>query len=376
MLSPGKTGEKMAPDVAFAASARDWPDRIHRHMLDHGGARVVARPMGSEQVMAAQFDVLLIDDICSFLTPRLVSLVKERGSGVVGVFDPEDGPDAKRRLLECGISDVIESAAEPEEFLQAVRGATRLEASPPPRVVSKPAVSWSIGAFGITVGVGTTEVAICLARSLSTKLETTLVDLDPAWPSVAARLDLPLHPNLRTAVDLALHDSQPISSAFHLKGELAVVGGLADRGAGGPIPHSELTMMLGEIGSISDVVVGDLGAVADSPQTLFDWFDSLLLVTTGDPVGLSRLTGAIDQLAHLRQHEKLVVVANKTPRSRYHESEVRSELSSVWPDLPVVVIPHDRRVAEAVWAGVVSERGPFVRATARMTQLIERSVKR
>ena len=103
----------MAPDVAFAASARDWPDRIHRHMLDHGGARVVARLMGSEQVLASRFDVLLIDDICSFLTPRLVSLVKERGSGVLGVFDPGDGPDAKRRLLECGISDVIESGAEP-----------------------------------------------------------------------------------------------------------------------------------------------------------------------------------------------------------------------------------------------------------------------
>lgn len=366
----------MAPDVAFAASARDWPDRIHRHMLDHGGARVVARLMGSEQVIAAQFDVLLIDDICSFLTPRLVSRVKERGGGVLGVFDPRDGPDAKRRLLECGISDVIESAAEPEEFLQAVTGAMQVEANSSRGVVSKTALSWSIAALGVTVGVGATEVAVGLARSLSARLETVLVDLDPTWPSIAARLDLPLHPNLRTAVDRALHDSQPITSTFHRIGRLAVIGGLADRGAAGPIAHADLSMMLGEIAARSEVVVADLGATSGGLQPLFDWFDSLLLVTTGDPVGLSRLAGPIDQLSRLRRDGKLVVVANKTPGSRYHESEVRSELSSAWPDLSVVVIPHDRRVPDAVWAGVVSERGPFVRATARMTDLIERSVKR
>ena len=366
----------MAPDVAFAASARDWPDRIHRHLLDHGGARVVARLMGSEQVIAAQFDVLLIDDICSFLTPRLVSLVKERGAGVLGVFDPGDGPDAKRRLLECGISDVIESAAEPQEFLHAVRSATQVESTSPSSVVRRPTVSSSIAALGVTVGVGTTEIAVGLARSLSTRLETVLVDLDPAWPSIAARLDLPLHPNLRTAVDRALHDSQPISSAFHRIDQLAVIGGLADRGAAGPIPHSELSMMLGEIAALSEVVVADLGATSDAIQPLFELFDSVFLVTTGDPVGLSRLAGSIDRLSHLRQGGKLVVVANKTPKSRYHESEVRSELDSAWPDLPVVVIPHDRMVHDAVWAGVVGARGPFVRATSRMTDLIERSVRR
>ena len=135
-------------------------------------------------------------------------------------------------------------------------------------------------------------------------------------------------------------------------------------------------MLLGEISAVSDVVVADLGANADMLLPMFDWFDSLLLVTTGDPVGLSRLAGSIDRLSHLRQDRRLVVVANKTPGSRYHESEVRSQLSAAWPDLPVVVIPHDRRVADAVWAGVVGQRGPFVRATARMTQLIERSVNR
>jgi hypothetical protein len=67
--------------------------------------------MGPEQAMADQFDVLLIDDVCSFLTPRLVRGLRDRGREVVGVYSPADAPDAKRHLLESGITDVIESNA-------------------------------------------------------------------------------------------------------------------------------------------------------------------------------------------------------------------------------------------------------------------------
>ena len=113
----------MTPDIALAASAREWPDRLHRHLLEHGGGRVVARVMGPEQTVEATFDALLIDDVCSFLTPRLVSVIKKSGAEVVGVFSPTDGSDAKRRLLECGISDVIETDAAPEEYLEKVMAA-------------------------------------------------------------------------------------------------------------------------------------------------------------------------------------------------------------------------------------------------------------
>lgn len=364
----------MPPDIALAASARDWPDRIHRHLLDHGGARVVARVMGVEQAIAARFDVLLIDDICSFLTPRLVRVVKEAGAGVLGVFDPGDGPDAKRRLLECGISDVIESGAGPDEFLQAVRSAQGDgEASPGPHV-SKSA-AWSIAVVGVTAGVGATEVAVALSRSLATRLETVLLDLDPAWPSVAPRLDLPLHPNLRTAVDHALHDDKAVSSAFHQFGDLSVVGGLADRGAAGPVSHSEISMLLGTVAPSKEVLVADLGSMTTAFRPLFPWFDSLLLVASGDPVGLSRLAASLDQLSALHRDGKLVVVVNKTHGTRYHETEVRAEFAATWPDLPLVVMPYDRRVPEAMWEGVVSDRGAFARAASRMTELIDRSVR-
>ncbi|HSM44944.1 MAG TPA: hypothetical protein VK969_08005, partial [Acidimicrobiia bacterium] len=66
----------MGPDIALAASARDWPDRFHRFLLDHGGGRIVDRVMAGDQVGDTRFDVILIDDVCSFLTPRLVAKLK------------------------------------------------------------------------------------------------------------------------------------------------------------------------------------------------------------------------------------------------------------------------------------------------------------
>ena len=63
----------LGPELALAASARGWPDQLHRFLLDHGGGRVLARVMGPEQAAHDAYEVLLIDDVCSFLTPRWCS---------------------------------------------------------------------------------------------------------------------------------------------------------------------------------------------------------------------------------------------------------------------------------------------------------------
>ena len=98
----------------------------HRLAVEHG-----FKPMSADQATGQTFDVLLIDDVCSFLTPMLVTILKQSGREVIGVYLPEDGSDAKRRLLECGISDVIESGASGEEFLSKVTAtlAHRVDAS-------------------------------------------------------------------------------------------------------------------------------------------------------------------------------------------------------------------------------------------------------
>ena len=64
---PGVRGRlSVGPELALAASARDWPDRVHRFLLDHGGGRVLARVMGAEQAVHDEYDVLA-DRRCLFL---------------------------------------------------------------------------------------------------------------------------------------------------------------------------------------------------------------------------------------------------------------------------------------------------------------------
>ncbi|MCZ6568155.1 MAG: hypothetical protein O6923_07625 [Actinobacteria bacterium] len=359
----------MTPDIALAASAREWPDRLHRHLLEHGGGRVVARVMGPEQTVEATFDALLIDDVCSFLTPRLVSVIKKSGAEVIGVFSPTDGSDAKRRLLECGISDVIETDAAPEEYLEKVMAALahRIPVSVETPV---PSVAWSIGVTGVSDGVGVTEVAVALARGISSDLKVALVDVDPTWPSVAQRLDLPLHPNIRTALDIVAHGSGDLATATHLIGGMTVVGGVADQGSASPLSQSEVGMLFDALSESVDVLVADLGPVRHSVQGVLRGLDAIALVGTGDPVGITRLLYSAERAMEQVPAEAMVLVANKTFRWQYNESEIRRELQSSFPKLPLVVLPFDQRLSDSVWAGRLSLRGPFARSMGQMASLI------
>lgn len=329
----------------------------------------MARVMGPEQTVEATFDALLIDDVCSFLTPRLVSVTKKSGAEVIGVFSPTDGSDAKRRLLECGISDVIETDAAPEEYIEKVMAALahRIPVSVETPV---PSVAWSIGVTGVSDGVGVTEVAVALARGISSDLKVALVDVDPTWPSVAQRLDLPLHPNIRTALDIVVHGSEDLATATHLIGGMTVVGGVADQGSASPLSQSEVGMLFDALSESVDVLVADLGPMRHSVQGVLRGLDAIALVGTGDPVGITRLLYSAERAMEQVPAEAMVLVANKTFRWQYNESEIRRELQSSFPKLPLVVLPFDQRLSDSVWAGRLSLRGPFARSMGQMASLI------
>jgi len=325
--------------------------------------------MGPEQTVDATFDALLIDDVCSFLTPRLVSVIKKSGAEVIGVFSPIDGSDAKRRLLECGISDVIETDAAPEEYLEKVMAAL---AHRIPVSVETPAgsVGWSIGVTGVSDGVGVTEVAVALARGISSELKVALVDVDPTWPSIAQRLDLPLHPNIRTALDIVSHGSGDLTTATHLIGEMTVVGGVADQGSASPLSQSEVVMLFDALAESVDVLVADLGPLRHSVRGVLRGLDAIALVGTGDPIGITRLLHSAERAMEQIPAEAVVLVANKTFRWQYYESEIRRELQSSFPKLPVVVLPFDQRLSDSLWEGQLAPRGPFSRSVGQMASLI------
>lgn len=366
----------MTPDIAIAASARDWPDRLHRFILDHGGGRVVDRVMAADQASSMRFDVLLIDDVCSFLSPRLVALLKQRGCEVIGVYMPEDGSDAKRRLLECGISDVIETEASPEEFLAKIRATLAHRVSPPPlpsAVVGSP--GFRIGVTGPCEGVGITEVAIALAHSIAASMDCVLVDLDPIWPSVAQRLDLPPHPNIRTAIDHVLHRPDRLGEAIHRTGPLSVVGGRADGGQGSEISRADTLMLIDAVGSSDRVVVCDIGPMADHSMTLAREFDTVMVVGTASPVGVARLIRTVGAVSARHPGAAIVAIANKTGRGSFRRSEVTAELARSIPDVPVMTLPFDPGLEDAAWNGTPAVKGRFTRSVEEVASLLVRSIR-
>ncbi len=70
--------------------------------------------------MELGYDVLILDDTSSFLTPRLVDRLQRADRAVIGVYDPERGGPGQARLLEMGVDAVIVASASPEELVEAI----------------------------------------------------------------------------------------------------------------------------------------------------------------------------------------------------------------------------------------------------------------
>ncbi|HEU4320361.1 MAG TPA: hypothetical protein VFS66_09800 [Acidimicrobiia bacterium] len=318
-------------------------------------------------------DVLIIDDVCSFLSPTLVSGLKHRGSEVIGVFDPDDGADAKRHLLECGISDVIESDATPEEFLQKIES-TLAHRLPPAEVQSFGGAPVRIGVTGASEGVGITEVALALAYEVGRDVRAGLVDLDPVWPSVAQRLGLPLHPNIRTLVDNVLHEPSRIESSLHRHDDLVVVAGRADGPTGAPVSRHDSQLALNSLEPFCDVAVIDVGPIREVDPGLLDEFDTLIVVGHATPVGVSRLIRVGSRLVTDEPDGSVLLVVNMVPRKAFHRGEVIAEIERALPGSLVFTLAMDSRVGEAAWDGRIRSAGPFRRGVRAMSDVVVRSL--
>ena len=331
--------------------------------------------MSPEQVESASFDVLFIDDVCSFLTPSLVNRVHRSGSAVVGVFAPEDGSDAKRRLLDCGISDVLEADATPIEFVEKVGTASAVAATPTPDPLPR-ANAYRIGVVGCVDGVGATETAIALAMSVSASLATVLVDLDATWPSVAQRLDLPVHPNIRTALDASVHHTGTVENSLLHIGDLAVVAGIADGGSGSSFSYPETSALFEDLAVLSDCAVADFGAFDRADRQMLRSMDTVMVVGNGDPVGVGRILRTLERVSAVVGAGSILVVVNKVGRSAFVSSEIRAEIEGADESVPVVALPFDKRIAEAAWEGAPLGRGSFRKAVRRMGRLVTGEVAR
>jgi MinD-like ATPase involved in chromosome partitioning or flagellar assembly len=191
------------------------------------------------------------------------------------------------------------------------------------------------------------------------------------WPGVAQRLDLPLHPNLRTAVDLAHHAPGRLDEAIHETGDLAVVAGLANPASSQEVSGHELRGLIDDLGARGyEFLVADLGPLPDTSR--LEDFNLLVIVGTANPVGLTRLVRSVERLK-AGPHPPLLVVVNRVAVGGHRRGEIRSELNRSLPATPMAFLPSDPRIEASAWNGVITDRGGFHRAIKDMAALLDRA---
>ena len=155
------------PEVALAFTADLWVEELHRHLTDHGGARVRTLLVEPEGALEEAYDVLVAGHRWPALTRALVSDVHAHGRAVVGVHDREELA-SREHLLALGVDALVESDAGADAFVRAIAGvAARRDDRSGARSIVAPTRAGRLVTVGGPPGVGRTEIAIELALALA-----------------------------------------------------------------------------------------------------------------------------------------------------------------------------------------------------------------
>jgi MinD-like ATPase involved in chromosome partitioning or flagellar assembly len=348
-----------------------------------------------------EFDVLIAEDVTSFLDARLVQELRRRGRQILGVYDPNE-PTGKERLLELGVDDVIEDGAPAEEFVRKIGrilpSTPKLTSSSTPTVTLDADHELAAGADqtglsgpaqpvhhlrgrvcavgGPPGGCGASEVAVELARAGRRRGDTSLlVDADEVAPSLAQRLGLPPIPNIRTAIDALFHGAGRLYEALLpvAGGGFELLAGLANPADWPHVRPLEVAEVVAELRSLREHVIVNVGAHAEDlprlggadrygvTRELLGAADVVIGVGVATPVGVARLISWIAEVVVLAPGAPVHLVVNKVPASRFVRGEVESEILRNYAPASLHLLPVDAAVEKAAWRGELVGQGPFTR---------------
>lgn len=385
------------PELAVVYSPREWANRVVRQVTDHGGGRVRLRVVDGRVALEEQFDVLLAEDITSFLTVRFVQALHARGRSVLGVYDPDE-PTGRDRLLELGVDEVIPASASADDFVRLI-GAIRpapahwggqADGAPPrgsgrasgPVVAPAPRArgrQWAVG--GPPGGCGASEVAVELARALRRRGESVvLVDAEDVAPSLAQRLGAPPIPNIRTAIDALEHRGGEVDKALLPipAGGFELLAGLANPADWAQVRPQEVVDVAAELTRGRAHVVLNVGPMLEDLSRLgaADRYgisrgviaaaDVIVGVSVPTPVGVARLLAWVAEVAALAPGIPLHVAMNKASASRFVRSEVENEIRRSYAPATLHFLPFDDAVESAGWRGELVGAGGFTKAVAEL----------
>lgn len=364
--------------IAVAVSQRAWTARLIRRLIDYGGARLAGTVLTGEDALGEEYDVLLIDDISSFFTPRLVAKLQERGRRVVGVYDGEAGADGRGRLAAAKVDAVLDAEAEADVFLK-----TALLVSPRRSPSDFPASSeiMTVSPPGLTAVAGgdlAGDVALVLGGELATACNVLVLDADTVAPCLAQRLSMPIAPNLLTALDSLVQLRGRIEDSM-LSGPdgVTLVTGIPEAAEWETIRSGDIADLVTAASQRFDRVVVKISPYIEDLSRLgsrdgrFEVSRSLLrlaedaaLLAEPTPLGLTRAISWISQAQRLTSG-RLHVLFENAPAGAFERNQLRDELTRTFPPASITWLPADPARARSAWNGTPVPRGPFRKTVHR-----------
>jgi MinD-like ATPase involved in chromosome partitioning or flagellar assembly len=360
------------PTVALVFSPEVWVERLHRHLADHGGARVRQIVLEPTLALEDEYDTLVVSHRWPGLTRPFVDAVRRHHRSVLGVFDPDEVA-GREHLAALGVDATIPSNAPIADFVEIIASLAPTVGGPAHDGDSGPDATLPRGPAVVTgpPGAGTSEVAIGLAGAIAARGESVvLVDADEVASSSATRLGLAIEPNLRTAVDAVGFGHGGLATSLFAVGRPAwhVLCGLPSLAAVAQVRAQDVLDVVAALGETHEQVIVEVSGApaAGIARALVRAAGVLVGVGSANPVGVARLLGWVGALPAGVAPVHLVV--NRAPADRYQRAELTAEICRTFSPAGLTFVPTDRRVERAAWAGDVVARGPFTTGVAAVAQ--------
>ena len=382
------------PEVALVFSPEAWVEGLHRHLTDHGGARVRQVIVDPSLAFDEEYGTLVVSHRWPGLTRTFVEAVHRRGRCLLGVFDPEE-PAGRGFLGSLGVDRVLAADASMAEFVDAFTALAPERHQSPPSVTALEAAvdarrlpaatngdrprSWRLLAVGGTPGAGATELAIALTAALHRNGgRAVIVDTDEVVPSIAQRLGLPIEPNLRSAIESVEYGMGDVDATIvRAAGELDALSGLPNVGAWSQVRPSEVLDVIEAIGLTRQLVVANVASRLEdvgrggrsrygiSRAVVGDASD-VIGVAPATPVGVTRLLGWVGDVRSLNAATTIHLAVNRAPRDAFRRAELEQEIRRTFDPASLVFLPHDPRVEAAAWSGTLVAYGPYARGVVEL----------
>lgn len=283
-----------------------------------------------------------------------------------------------RELIEGGVSDYLVKPVSEKTLSDAM---TRERAAPQqdePKAADKTPAN-VIAVIGTRGGVGASTIAANCAwiAAQEHKKQTTLLDLDLQFGTVALALDIEPTRGLREALENPSRiDSLFLSSAAaKLSDRLTVLA--AEESVDGEVHFdpSAIDLLLGEINRSCQFVFVDLPRTGSTGRTrLLQMTSQVLVVTDVTLAGLRDCIRLVAMLERAAPQAKLIVAANRAGRTENALS--KAEFEKALGRKVDIVLPEDpKALAASVNRGkplpVVAKGSKFVGALRQLVRRLE-----